>query len=123
MANINFFDQNQVPRPREEVKLEEVTLTPYPDGQRVGLRVRITPFGPTDRPNLDVLVFTSDGQTLASDLSVVETVENDFTLTIHLREPDPDGAYNVDVILYYEEGVAHDRVKQAINVSQEANSK
>jgi hypothetical protein len=103
MVDINFFgDPTQTPRPRDQIRVEDVTLEPYPDGRRVKVGLRITPFGPTDRPNLDIVVRDEEGKEAAT-MSVIETLENNFALTIHLRgEEVAHGTYDVEVRLFYD---------------------
>jgi len=103
MADMTFFDDpGQTPQPRDQIRLEQVSLHPYPDGRRIKIGLRITPFGPTDRPNLEIAVRNPAGAEAAS-MSVIESLENDFALTIHLRgEDNPTGTYHVEVHLFYD---------------------
>jgi hypothetical protein len=87
--------------PREEVRIEHVTATPYPDGRRVHVEVAITPF--RERPNLEMLIVTRAGQTAAST-SAVAVMNTKVGFNLHLRgASDPDGEYTVRVLLYYED--------------------
>jgi hypothetical protein len=103
MADITFFDDpGQAPQPRGQIRLEQVSLDPYPDGRRVKISLRTTPFGPTDRPNLEITVRNPAGDEVAS-MSVIESLENDLALTVHLRgEENPTGTYHVEVSLFYD---------------------
>ena len=103
MADIHFFDDpGSTPQPRDQIRIEDISLEPYPDGRRVKIAIRLTPFGPTDRPNVNITVRDEAGQEDAT-MSVIETLENDFALTIHLRgEETPKGRYTVEVALFYD---------------------
>ena len=63
MSNINFFESNDVPQPRDKVKIERVDTQPYPDGWRVKVIVEVTPF--EDRPSLEIRV--RSGARIVSD--------------------------------------------------------
>jgi hypothetical protein len=103
MTDIHFFDDpGSTPQPRDEIRVEDISLDPYPDGRRVRIAIRLTPFGPTDRPNVNIAVRDEAGQEVTT-MSVIETLENDFALTIHLRgEEVPKGNYTVNVELFYD---------------------
>ena len=103
MTEINFFDSAEAPQPRDAIRVEDLRLEPYSDGRRVKAALQITRFGPTDRPSLNILVRSEEGKEVAA-MSVIETIDPNLTLTIHLRgEEVPQGTYEVEVQLYYEE--------------------
>jgi hypothetical protein len=106
--NLSFFpDPNLAPKPREEIQLESLGLTPYPDGRRVKVSLTITPFMPMDRPSLEISVIDEDNHLVAS-LSVVETNIHKLDLTVHLKtEEQPEGQYTFRVDLYYDQDVQH----------------
>jgi hypothetical protein len=109
MTNITFFDDpGEAPRPRDQIRVESVDLEPYPDGRRVKVTLRITPFGPTDRPTVNITVRDEDQLELAS-ASVIETMDNNLSLTLHLRGEDPPvGTHSIEVGLFYDSEDAHD---------------
>jgi hypothetical protein len=102
--NLSFFpDPNLAPRPREEIQLEALKLTPYPDGRRVKVDLSITPFMPMDRPNLEISVTDKDEYQVTS-LSVVETNTHVLDLTVHLKTVEqPEGQYTFRVDLCYDD--------------------
>jgi hypothetical protein len=102
MNDINFFDSDDVPQPRDRVKIERLTATAYPDGWRVRIGVDVTPF--QERPSLEITVETTDGRPLTPvQLSVIETMHRSMEFTIHIRGvPSPAGQYIVRAELYYE---------------------
>lgn len=104
MAEISFFDDpGQAPQPRDQIRVETVKLEPYPDGRRVRMDLHVTPFGPADRPNLEISVQDEAGKQVAS-MSVIETMTNDLSLTIHLpaEAATAGGQYTVEVSLFYD---------------------
>lgn len=99
--NLDFLtDPERVPRPRDEIRIEGFNLTPYPDGRRIKIELELTPFMPVDRPNLEITAVNDAGQTVGS-ASVIETVTRRLNLTMHLREPEPEGRYEFEASLYY----------------------
>jgi hypothetical protein len=95
-----FTDGSFVPKPRDEVKIEDVRLTPYPDGFRVYVEVDVTAF--QERPNLLLLIHDEDDN-LISELNIIETMHAHMTFTMHLRGVDnPAGAYSLTVELFYD---------------------
>ena len=102
--DINFVDNpNLIPKPRPEIRVEEIHAEPLEDGRRIRIELRITPFTPADRPNITVQVLDPHGADVGT-IAVIETMHNNVAMTFHLREAVPlPGAYKVQASLYYEE--------------------
>jgi hypothetical protein len=98
MDEIEFVEPDEVPQPPEAVKIEELTARVYPDGRRVRVNVKITPF--LERPNLEFQVINSEGVEVAS-LSIIESMDRDFEMTVHLRGPQPSGRHTLRGELFY----------------------
>lgn len=99
MSDFSFFDNNEVPQPRERVQIEALTATPYPDGTRVHLDIRLTPF--LERPNLEIYARKAEGPVVA-ELSVIETMQHHLEFTLHIRGvQDTRGDYTLAVELFY----------------------
>jgi hypothetical protein len=100
VSDIDFFEGQQAPKPREEVKIEELELVVYPDRFRLFLHIRLTPF--MERPNL--LVTARDAANrIVSEMSIIETMHNDMEFTMHIRNvQEPAGEYTLTADLYYE---------------------
>jgi hypothetical protein len=98
--NTFFFDGDQDQQPRDQVKIETLEITPYPDRFRVHIHIIVTPF--QERPNL--LLVAHDAQDrIVSELNVIETMHHDMEFTMHLRGiDDPAGIYTLTVDLFYE---------------------
>ncbi len=98
---INIFnDSNLVPQPKDKVKIEDFTATPYADRFRVKVGLKLTPF--QERPNLLIVAHRDDGKQV-SDLDVIATMHYDNEYTMHIRGlSDPTGDYTLTAELYYE---------------------
>ncbi|MDH5508120.1 MAG: hypothetical protein OEZ02_12935 [Anaerolineae bacterium] len=96
--DIFFTDPNDIPLPPEEIRVRSLEARPWPDGRRVEVRMAITPF--KERPNLEVQIVNQTGDDVAT-LSVVETVEAQMDFTMHIREPNPGGSYQVKMQVFY----------------------
>jgi hypothetical protein len=99
---INLYLQNNPNlRPRDEVRIERVAATPYPDRHRVHVEVDVTPF--REQPNLEITITDRNGRAAAT-ATVVALMSFKVALNLHLRgTDDPGGEYTVRVQLYYEE--------------------
>ena len=99
-VDIPILPQDAVPLPQDEVRITEVTATPWPDRYRVRVHLRLTAFH--ERPNL-ILAAHDEEDRLVSELDVIETLSNDMEFTLHLRDvDDPAGLYTLTVTLFYE---------------------
>jgi hypothetical protein len=96
---INFFDDlGEAPKAREDVRLKQLGLYVYPDGRRVAVGFDLTPF--RERPSIEVRVVNERGEA-AGWLNVIETLEANFSLTMHLRDKEPTERYEVTAVVYY----------------------
>ena len=76
---INIFnDPNDVPQPKDKIKIERVEATPYPDGFRVHVEIDVTPF--RERPNLLIVMLDEAGNNI-NELSVIETMHTKMEFT------------------------------------------
>jgi hypothetical protein len=82
--DIQFFDNPlETPKSREDVRLKELGLYVYEDGRRVAVGFNLTPF--IERPSIEVRVLNARGEK-AGWLNVIETLDANFSLTMHLRD-------------------------------------
>ena len=96
--DIPMMDSSEIPLPPEEVRLISVLAEPYPDGQRLKLRMQVTPF--RERPNFELRVLNPRGQEVGN-LSIIESMEPTIELTTHLRGEVISGEYVVIARLEY----------------------
>jgi len=96
---IQFFDNPlETPKSREDVRLNDLGLYAYPDGRRVAVGFNLTPF--LEKPCIEVRVVNERGDA-AGWLNVIETIETNFSLTMHLRDKEPTQRYEVTAVVYY----------------------
>jgi len=110
------FDPDDPPLPRGQVRIREVRASPYPDGRRIRLAIRLTPF--QERPNLQIEVFNASGTAVAS-LTLIESLQSKLELTVHLREPHPQGAYRAVTAVHYAGETPLDIVETAFEVTSQ----
>jgi len=96
-VDLNLVDPEDVPRPRDEIRLRQLAVTPMSHG-RLRVDIRLTPF--LERPNLDLDVVDSAGESLART-TVVEADSSHFSLTMHLRGRPALGEYTLRGALSY----------------------
>jgi len=98
--DIQFFNGNHDPQPRENVKIEDIRISPYPDGHRLKVEIDVTPF--QERPNLMIAVHDENDK-IVSELNIIETMHFNMEFTMHMRGlDDPTGAYSLTAELFYE---------------------
>ncbi len=98
-----FFtpDDANPPLPRAEVRIEELSAEPYPDGGRVRMTLTLTPF--LERPNLEIYA-RKQGGPIVAELSVIETMMTQLDFTLHIRGVESlPGTYVLRAELYYDE--------------------
>jgi len=100
---IHFYDDPAMGRrPREEVRFNQLGLYVYEDHKRVAVGFDITPF--LERPSIQVTVLNEEGQEV-SNLTVIEAMQPNFNLTMHMQMPQEDDKppdnYRLEATLYY----------------------
>lgn len=115
--DLNFItDPNLLPQPRNLIRIQKLTLTPYSDARRIRVDIEITPFLPADRPNIELTAHKDDGTEVAS-VSIVESMHNRISLTIHLRQSEPsDGSYLFKASLFYEVGIIQHALEANVTI-------
>ena len=99
MIDVSFFDDpSKAPRSREEVRFNQLGIYVHEGGRRIAVGFDITPF--LERPSIEVLVKNILGMP-AGSLTVIETLDANFSLTMHLRDSEPTDVYEVSATLYY----------------------
>lgn len=98
---IPLFDTgDQVPQPKDQIRILDLQATPYPDRFRVFVEIRVTPF--RDRPNL-ILALRDTSERIIAELSIIETMHANMEFTMHIRNlADPAGQYTLTADLFYE---------------------
>jgi hypothetical protein len=93
-----FANSDDVPLPPDQVEIRELTADPLEDGKRVNVTFELTPF--QQRPNIEILVTNRDNKPVGS-FSVVEAIDHKMSFTLHIREPKPQGTYQIDMQVFY----------------------
>ena len=82
------------------------------------LAITDTPFH--ERPSIDVTITNERGE-VAGSLTVIEALQPNFHLTMHLRDAQPTERYDVEAVLFYgggrEERVVVDRRSGTIDIT------
>ncbi len=84
---------------REEVRFKRLGLFMYDDGRRFALGFELTPF--QERPSIRVFVEDGSGIEQAT-MTVIEAMQPNFNLTMHLPEKAERKNLKVTAVLYYE---------------------
>ncbi|HLA45211.1 MAG TPA: hypothetical protein VJZ27_17320 [Aggregatilineales bacterium] len=103
---ISFFNPDEVPQPKEKIKIEHFAVNVQPDRRRVQVTINVTPF--LVRPNLAVVLLRDTGadSVFVGDMTIIETMHNKMEFMMHVRgADDPAGNYILRTRLYFEEGV------------------
>ena len=98
--DIEFSDPAEAPLPPDRVSFRDIEVEPYPDAQRLLVRLSVTPF--QVRPTIDLEVLDEQGARVAAS-SIVEATDATMSLTLHLKHPTPDSIYTLVARLLYEE--------------------
>ena len=100
--DINFTDLSEVPLPPQEVRIRDFGVEPYPDGKRLRLTLELTPF--LKSPSSEITITDLLGNQVAS-ANIIEIIDPKMQLTMHLRNPDPQGEFVVRVLIFYSESL------------------
>lgn len=100
--DIHFTDLSEVPLPPDEVRIRDLGVEPYPDGKRLRLSLELTPF--QKPPSGEIFITDLLGNQVAS-VSIIEAIDAKMDLTLHLRTPDPQGAFTAHVLIFYSAGI------------------
>lgn len=120
--DLNFItDPEMAPRPREEIEILDLALTPYPDRRRVKVSLQLTPFAPVDRPNLEISAVNAAGSPVG-DISVIGAMQTRLHLTMHLREPEIDGEYVFSASLSYDDQPPQHELTTTVDLSPDASA-
>jgi hypothetical protein len=106
MQRFNPFQPDEDALPPEKVRFLDVHVEPWPDGRRVRVHVRLTPF--QQPPNLEMAIIDPQGREV-SHVSIIENIDFQFVLTMHLRDPEPQPEYRLETALSYQDFEIIDR--------------
>jgi hypothetical protein len=96
-----FFPEDGLQRAApEDTRIQSIEATPYPDGRRVRVQLKLTPF--EKRPHIEVAVRDADGNEAAT-ASIVEPMSWQLEFTLHMRDVAP-GRFTIEARLSYPDG-------------------
>ena len=83
----------------EEVKIDLFQAIPYPDGRRVKVNLKLSPFH--NYPNAVINLKNQENQTLAS-VNILNIFEQDNEITLHFPGTKKvPGTYSIEIDLFY----------------------
>jgi len=99
--NIDLIVQNNANLlPPDEIRIKNVSASPYPDNRRVKVTVEVTPF--RERPNLEITLLDADGRPVANT-SAIGLMNFTTSYVMHLRGiQDSAGEYTIRVQVFYD---------------------
>jgi hypothetical protein len=118
---IHFYDDpDGGPKAKEDVRFNRLGLYMYPENRQVAVGFDISPF--LEKPSIEVTITNEMGEEAAS-LRVIEAMQPNFSLVMHLRDKNPTEMYQVEAALYYqslEEGrkTVH-QIEKSLDATQE----
>lgn len=96
---VHFYDDpDGGPQAKEAVRFKHLGLYMYPENRQVAVGFDITPF--FEKPSIEVTITNETGERAAS-LIVIEAMQPNFSLIMHLRDQAPTDIYQVEAVLYY----------------------
>ena len=113
--DILFQDPDEIPLPKDEVRIRVLNADPWHDGQRVRVTVELDPF--LVRPNLDLAIIASNGDELAS-VSIIESMTRKMELTMHLRGAVKGDRCQLAATLYYLQEI--DQLREPVPAQDES---
>lgn len=116
MSEIFFTDSSEAPVPPDEVRIRELEAQPRRDGRRINVKTAITPF--QQRPNIEITIRNAQGEESAA-LSVVEAMDTRMDFTMHLREAQTGGRYQLHMRVFYTDIEEHEAAEgEEVSASQ-----
>jgi hypothetical protein len=109
-----FFPEDNLQRlGPEDTRILSLDAEPYPDGERVRVNLKLTPF--QIRPQIEVTLTDAGGMEVAA-ASIVEPMTWQLEFTIHLRGA-PPGKYRIEAHLSYPNGPQAPTVTRVFDVT------
>ena len=109
----SFFPQDDLQRfPPAATRIESLEAVAYPDGTRVRVNMRMTPF--EVRPHIEVSLKDGNGAEVAT-ASIVEPMGWNLELTLHLRGASTN-PFTLEARLFYPDGPQAEPVSAVFEV-------
>jgi hypothetical protein len=95
-----FLDTGEIPLPPDEVRIRTLRVDPLPNGRLVHVYLEVDPF--QERPNVDLTISGNGGREVAST-SIIESMERNIEIRLHVRGAVREREYSLKAILFYTE--------------------
>lgn len=105
--------------PPEEVRITQLSVKPWPEGNKVRVHIDLTPF--QSRPNLDLTIFDLQGEEVANAI-ILESMLPRVVITMHLRGATEGNEYKLLASLYYDDLGVTQRVEQNFRLDTTTSS-
>lgn len=102
--------------PPTEVRIEQLSIEPWPGQKSVRVLLQITPF--ENRPDIHYEITNEQGDEVA-DVDIIENHEPKPAITIHIRESTIGGKYTLSVSIRYPEIGTVDQASQPFELHPE----
>ncbi|MDD5367686.1 MAG: hypothetical protein PHQ40_01260 [Anaerolineaceae bacterium] len=99
--------------PAPEVRMTELRIEPWPDGNRIRVHLNLTPF--ETRPSVELTVFDPGGEEVANAI-ILETMLPRIVVTLHLRPAESGMEYRLQASLFYEDLGVIQRLEQSFSL-------
>ncbi len=107
MPRFNPLQATEGALPPEEVRFTELRIEPWPDGRRLRLHARLTPF--QKPPDLEAVLSDSKGNPITSAY-IVENIDFDLVITLHLRASTDEDTFMVQArVIYADLGIVDEQ--------------
>lgn len=108
------IDPDEQLLPPNEIRLVSLKAEPYPDGQRIHVRLQLTPF--QQPPCLELTLVDSQGID-AGSVSIIEPPHKNEEITMHIRNSiKASGKFILTARIYYPEIEDQDTLSIEINI-------
>ncbi len=117
MSRMNPYQPPEDGLPPAEVRFTELRAEPWPDNsRRVRIHMQLTPF--LERPDIEVIIVGSDGKKV-SGIDIIETIDDQMTFTMHLKEGITSGTFTVQASLSYRDHGVVDQKSSPLEITEQ----
>lgn len=96
--DIFFQDPDEIPLPPDEVRIQRLQVTPWPDGRRVRVYLEVNPFQKS--PSADLMILNAQGR-VDAQVSILESMTRKMEVNMHLKQVEIGGTYRLRAMVYY----------------------
>lgn len=104
---------DQVNHPENNIRIEELHIEPWPDGQRIRVHLTLSEF--SIRPNLEAVIFSATRDEIQR-VHIIENTDARLVFTMHLRGADIPGNFELSILVYLDPDVILDQKSIIFNI-------